>query len=66
MGSCEPCMCGDPACPHCGPLQGYPPPCPKCHEVDCDCAPVLDADDIHDLHGVDAWEEAHAAWRDEE
>lgn len=33
----ERCMCGDPACPSCGPAQGY---CPKCVMADrevCTC-----------------------------
>lgn len=31
------CLCGDPACPSCGPAQGYCPKCVMDGKDECDC-----------------------------
>ena len=40
-GMPEPCMCGDPECSVCGPLQGYHK-CPGCGRIDCEDEDCLD------------------------
>ena len=34
------CLCGDPACPSCGPAQGYCPKCVRAGKDVCDCNDV--------------------------
>jgi hypothetical protein len=60
---CEPCMCGDPYCPRCGPLMGYSI-CPVCREVECEQPEECERKGRSEPpEPLDAWEAAHAAWR---